>query len=1131
MTGPRPSAASGVRGALVDLDGDRCYRIDAADQMPPFLMTVTGASDMWCFLSSSGGITAGRRNASSALFPYYTEDKLTDHVAATGGATVLRLADTATGALRVWDVFGCGVPDPAVSARLYKSVLGDVVTVEREHEELKIVVRCTWRTSQRFGLLRTTTISTYADQDLRVEVLDGLRNLLPPGVTPQVQNRLSVLLDAYKRCELDASTGLGLASLSSQLTDLAEPSEALAATVVWHSGLPGADYLLSVVQLSAYLRGEAVHAEADVRGRRAAYLLHDEVTLRPGEPQTWTVVADVDHDAARVADLRAWLSSADRAEELRADATASRAALAAVVAAGDGIQETGDEIACVHHSANVLFNAMRGGIPGSAYEITREDARGFLAQRNREVAARHERALDGLPDRLTVTDLVGWADGTGDLDLRRLARELLPLTFSRRHGDPSRPWNEFDIQIGSGGRPRIGYQGNWRDIFQNWEALAWSYPELVDSMVLTFLNATTVDGYNPYRISHEGIDWEVPEPDDPWSNIGYWSDHQIVYLQRLLDLSERFHPGRLGALLDVPLCTFGDVPYRIDGYDDIVADPYDTITFDASADARARRRVATLGGDGRLVHDRSGGLLRATPAEKLLLLLAAKVVNLVPGGGIWMTTQRPEWNDANNALVGRGLSVVTVAQLRRYVTQLADLLDRDVEVGSELGDLLLGLTADLTAYAGGLGSSAGWDDGTRRAALDAFGRRGTAYRAAAYRGLGGGRRTLTAEQVRTLLALVRRYADDVITGNRRSDGLYHSYNTLTLTPGRARVGHLAPMLEGQVAVLGCGLLDGARSAELLAALRGSELYRADQGSYQLYPDKDLPGFLDRNTVAPAAAAAAPLLDRLADAGDRSLVVRDSAGAHHFSPAVRNARDVRRTLEELATDPRFSAHVAQDRGSVLDLFERTFRHAEFTGRSGTFFAYEGLGSVYWHMVAKLLLATQERSRAARLAGEPSAVVEALEAAYREIQAGLGYRRTPAEYGAFPTDPYSHTPAGQGARQPGMTGQVKEEVITRWGELGVEVSSGRVAFDPSVVSEGEWRSDGTLRFTFCGVPVEYARGEVGAAGASRGPGAVVTAEVLLASGERVSVAGGRLDAALSELVFTRSGAVLQIRVASV
>jgi hypothetical protein len=28
--------------------------------------------------------------------------------------------------------------------------------------------------------------------------------------------------------------------------------------------------------------------------------------------------------------------------------------------------------------------------------------------------------------------------------------------------------------------------------------------------------------------------------------------------------------------------------------------------------------------------------------------------NLIPEGGIWMNTQRPEWNDANNALVGNG---------------------------------------------------------------------------------------------------------------------------------------------------------------------------------------------------------------------------------------------------------------------------------------------------------------------------------------------------------------------------------------------------------------------------------------------------------------------------------------------
>ena len=55
--------------------------------------------------------------------------------------------------------------------------------------------------------------------------------------------------------------------------------------------------------------------------------------------------------------------------------------------------------------------------------------------------------------------------------------------------------------------------------------------------------------------------------------------------------------------------------------------------------------------------------MTATLAEKLLTPLLVKLTNLVPGGGIWMNTQRPEWNDANNAIAGLGLSVVTTAYL------------------------------------------------------------------------------------------------------------------------------------------------------------------------------------------------------------------------------------------------------------------------------------------------------------------------------------------------------------------------------------------------------------------------------------------------------------------------------------
>ena len=42
--------------------------------------------------------------------------------------------------------------------------------------------------------------------------------------------------------------------------------------------------------------------------------------------------------------------------------------------------------------------------------------------------------------------------------------------------------------------------------------------------------------------------------------------------------------------------------------------------------------------------------------EKILATGLSKLSNFVPEGGIWMNTQRPEWNDANNALVGNGVS-------------------------------------------------------------------------------------------------------------------------------------------------------------------------------------------------------------------------------------------------------------------------------------------------------------------------------------------------------------------------------------------------------------------------------------------------------------------------------------------
>ena len=74
-----------------------------------------------------------------------------------------------------------------------------------------------------------------------------------------------------------------------------------------------------------------------------------------------------------------------------------------------------------------------------------------------------------------------------------------------------------------------------------------------------------------------------------------------------------------------------------------------------------------MGADGKLVLDADGNVYQVNLLEKLLVPLLGKLGNLVIDGGIWLNTQRPEWNDANNALVGQGLSMVTLYYMRRYI--------------------------------------------------------------------------------------------------------------------------------------------------------------------------------------------------------------------------------------------------------------------------------------------------------------------------------------------------------------------------------------------------------------------------------------------------------------------------------
>ncbi|MCA9619821.1 MAG: hypothetical protein KC731_12430, partial [Myxococcales bacterium] len=898
-------AVGAVDGIMTLDDAIPAYRIVDHERLPPFLMTVVSASDHWLFVSSAGGLAAGRVEPARGLFSYETDDRLHHARGITGPLTVFRVT-LADGTTRLWEPFDRR-RDPGVRRHLTKSLAGDHLELEEVSSALGLTFRYRWSTSDAFGFVRTCTLERHEGlSPMTVTVLDGLLNLMPPLVDLSTQQSASCLVDAYKMAERAVGSTMGLYSLTSRIVDRAEPAEALRGTVAWCQGLEPEAVLLSDRQIQAFRDGRPITPEARVMGRRFAYLVTATLKVESGSRQRWRIVADVHRSQAEVVALSRRLTEAHSVEEaLTESVEAGSARLRELVASADGVQRSGDAIGDAHHFANVLFNIMRGGVFFDAHRVQTDDVRRFLKLRNTRVWGRHAEASSSLPETMPYEDLLAWARRTADPDLVRLAYEYLPLTFSRRHGDPSRPWNRFTIRLrDDAGRPSFAYEGNWRDIFQNWEALSWSFPGFIESVIAKFVNASTVDGFNPYRITREGIDWEVPDPEDPWSNIGYWGDHQTIYLLKLLETSRRFHPEALDALLSARIFSYADVPYRLVSYDELLADPHDTIRFDEAMHAEIEARVATLGSDAKLVRDPSGAVLHVNLLEKLVVCLLARLSNFVPGGGIWMNTQRPEWNDANNALVGYGVSMVTLCYLRRFVVFLGELLgdmrDGEVELSGAVARWLDAIVAALTEEASCLDSD-GLDDLRRRRVIDRLGRAYSAYRAEAYeRGLGEPEMRPRAK-VRDLIGIAERWLDHSIRASRRPDGLYHAYNLLAVSPegDDARVDHLYEMLEGQVAVLSSGLLSAEESLSVIEALFESAMYRPDQQSFTLYPDRRLPGLLERGRLDAAAVEKNPLLVALLERHPRPLVIRDEGNDYRFDPDFRNADDLRDALDALA----------------------------------------------------------------------------------------------------------------------------------------------------------------------------------------------------------------------------------------
>lgn len=1049
---------SKVKMVVVERDREKYFKIANHDAMRPFFMSIVSDSNHWMFIASNGGLTAGRKNPEFALFPYYTEDKLTEFADFTGSKSIFQVKKN--GKLLLWEPFSERFADQyRLSRNLYKSIYGNKIIFEETNHDLDLTFSYQWSSSKQFGFVRRALLSNHSTDEVQLTLVDGIQNIMPYGVPSDLQRSTSNLVDAYKRSELEPKSGMGIFGLSAIIVDKAEPSEALKTNIAWSVGFELPRHLLSSMQLGKFRQKQQIQEESDVKGEKGAYFLSASLTLKPGDEKKWLIVANLNQTYAQVVELSRQISSnTDMDKLVQQDVDAGTASLIKLVAGADGLQLTADTLNDTRHFSNVLFNIMRGGTFDNNYQIDKADFVGYLSKANKSVVMRNQAFLAKLEDVFNLATLKQQLHDCQDVDLIRLSTEYLPLKFSRRHGDPSRPWNYFSINTENtvDGSKVLDYEGNWRDLFQNWEALAYAYPEFIDGMIFKFLNASTFDGYNPYRVTKDGFDWETIEPDNPWSYIGYWGDHQVIYLQKFFEIAEKFNPGSLQKLFDKEWFVYAAIPYQIKPYSSIVQNPKDTIAFDHHWDATVRKQRDQIGADGALLSMSNNEIYHVNFMEKILATVLAKLSNFIPEAGIWMNTQRPEWNDANNALVGNGVSMVTLYYLHRFMKFFNHLLSKtDVEslrISSELVAFYHSVRDTLHEYEGLLTGEI--TNQKRKIIVDQLGMAASEYRQQIYEnGFWGKKRSISINGLKSFAQISLSFIEHSIRANQRPDKMYHAYNLRMATEDGLSYAHLSEMLEGQVAVLSSGFLKPDQALEVLNGLKSSVLFREDQYTYVLYPDKNLPGFLQKNVITKADADSVRLIGSMLDKGLKSIVEKDIDGGIHFNGNFKNARDLEVALNALENSE-FSDLAQKEKQQLLNLFEKVFNHKAFTGRSGTFFSYEGLGSIYWHMVSKLHLAVQENCLKAIEENADPKVVGKLLDHYYEIDAGIGVHKSPELYGAFPTDPYSHTPKHRGAQQPGMTGQVKEDILVHLGELGLSIANGCLSFHPVLLRQKEF-----------------------------------------------------------------------------
>ena len=206
------------------------YKIENYDSLGPFLMTLTSSDDLWAYISSIGGMAAGRQNPDNSLFPYYTDNIL--HKQKSTGPVVRINLTKEDGKHFYWEPFN-PIKQFNVIRNLYRSPLGNKIVFEEYNKDLKINYLYEIQSSRKYGFIFKSKLNNLSSSKITISLLNGIQNISPYGISVSTQQSMSNLITAYKYGEILEKSKLGIFSLTTLLSDRPEPLEAMYSNVAW----------------------------------------------------------------------------------------------------------------------------------------------------------------------------------------------------------------------------------------------------------------------------------------------------------------------------------------------------------------------------------------------------------------------------------------------------------------------------------------------------------------------------------------------------------------------------------------------------------------------------------------------------------------------------------------------------------------------------------------------------------------------------------------------------------------------------------------------------------------------------------------------------------------------------------